>query len=102
MKCNVCLNEIEESSICPVCGAELEVVLGDEIDWELVYTTNNMIDAEMVKANIESAEIPVHLFSKQDSTYSFTFSEFSKVELYVPKQFLLESGKILNEIKEED
>jgi hypothetical protein len=99
MKCSICLNEFEDQSLCPYCGAEQEInVKSDEIEWVQVYVTNDRIDAEMVKSNLESAEIPVHLFSKIDSTYSFTFSEFAKVELYVPKQYVLESEKIIEAI----
>lgn len=99
MKCSVCLSEFESQSLCPVCGAQNEIDLDKEnIDWRLLYTVASLIEGEMIKANIESAEIPVFLFSKQDSAYRLSVNDFSNVEIYVPKEYLNEAKIILNDI----
>ncbi len=102
MKCPVCLNQIKEESICPVCGAEIEINIDSEnIEWELLTSVDSMIEAEMLKANLESAEIPVFLFSKQDTAYRMSVNDFSKVEILVPKQFLSEANIFLKDIRDD-
>lgn len=98
MKCNVCLSEIKPSSICPVCGAEIEIVLNNQsdINWKNVYDAPNMIEAEIIKALLKSADIPVFLFSKQDTAYVMNVNDFSKVEIYVPSEFVDESVRLIN------
>ena len=100
MICPTCKNEIEEQSVCPVCGSEIEIdlVSKDRIDWKLLYISNSRIEAEMLKANLESAEIPVFLFSKEDTAYVLSINQFSKVELYVPKEFYKEAVEFIREI----
>lgn len=102
MKCPVCLNKIEEESICLVCGADIDIELDPEnIKWRLLKTLDSQIEAEMLKANLESAEIPVFLFSKQDSAYRMSVNDFSAVEVLIPEQFLNEAKNILKDINEE-
>jgi hypothetical protein len=100
MKCNICLSDIEEESICPVCGAEIDICLDpDKIEWELLISVDSIIEAEMFKANLESADIPVFVFSKQDTAYRLSVNDFSKVDILVPKQYLKEAKIILNDLK---
>lgn len=75
---------------------------GDEFyensDWELVYTTNREIVAEMYKANLEGACIPVSILSQVDSTRMLTVGNLAIVKIYVPKQFLKTAKDIINAI----
>ncbi len=75
---------------------------GDEFnensDWELVYTTNREIVAEMYKANLEGAGIPVSILSQVDSTRMLTVGNLAIVKIYVPKQFLKTAKDIINAI----
>ena len=75
---------------------------GDEFyensDWELVYTTNREIVAEMYKANLEGANIPVSILSQVDTTRMLTVGNLAIVKIYVPKQFLKTAKEIIDAI----
>lgn len=48
------------------------------LDWVVVYTTDKAFDAEIVKAALESNDIPCILVNKQDSAYLI-----GDIEIYV-------------------
>lgn len=48
--------------------------------WECIYKTSNLFEAEAVKGNLESAEIPCVIMNKQDSSYL----AFGYIEIHVP------------------
>jgi hypothetical protein len=98
IKCEICLNEIEESSVCPICGAGLSVELGEDSDWQVAYTTNNIIDATMYKSMLEGAEIPVSILSQIDSTRMFTIGDLAIVKIMVPRQYLKEAKQVIEDI----
>lgn len=100
IQCTTCMNEIEMSSICPICDAEIEVTFDKNRDWEVVYTTNNVIEAEMFAANIESAEIPVHVMSQIDSSRMFNVGDLAIVKIFVPYQFLIAATRIIKSIED--
>lgn len=50
--------------------------------WVCIFKTNRRFEAEAVRGNLESAEIPCILLNKQDSTYM----AFGYVELHVPEE----------------
>jgi len=70
----------------------------EDFDWELVYTTNREIVADMYKANLEGAGIPVSILSQVDSTRMLTVGNLAIVKIYVPKQFLKTAKDIINAI----
>ena len=88
MKCEICNNELTEIvSICPFCGAEIEINNYDSEEWLNFYTTNNMIEAEMLKSQLLSAGIPVEILSQFDTMRMLTVGELSIIKLYTPKPF---------------
>jgi hypothetical protein len=62
-----------------------------DIQWVCVFKTNRRFEAEAVKGNLESEEIPCILLNKQDSTYM----AFGYVELHVPIEFKKAAEMIL-------
>ena len=98
IKCDICLNEIEVSSVCPVCGAGLSVDVDEYMDWLVAYTTNNIIDATMYKSLLEGAEIPVSILSQIDSTRMFTIGDLAVVKIMVPRQYLKEAQQVIEDI----
>lgn len=70
----------------------------ENYDWEIVYTTNREIVAEMYKANLEGAGIPVSILSQVDSTRMLTVGNLAIVKIYVPKQFLKTAKDIIDAI----
>jgi hypothetical protein len=95
------MNKIEISSVCPICDSEIEVVFDPEKDWRLLYTTSEIIDGEMIKANLESAEIPVQLLSQIDSTEKLNLGNLAIVKIFVPYQYMYEAGRIMKTILNE-
>ena len=112
--------EYTENIICPACKAELKdfdleecPVCGNPIDvkdfgrdrkypWVKVWTTNTMIDAEMFRANLESADIPVQLMPQVDSTRQFTIGGLAIVKIYVPSPMAIDALDIIKAIESQD
>jgi hypothetical protein len=55
----------------------------------------------MLRANLEGAEIPVHLLSQVDTTRNFTVGGLAIVKLYVPERFAQDAIAIINAIEKE-
>jgi hypothetical protein len=102
MLCPVCLSEIQDySTLCPVCGAAVEPISISEkrLPWALVYTTNTTFEAEMFKANLESAGIPTQILSQVDTTRMFTVGELAIVKIYVLSPYVADAMQIIEAIE---
>jgi len=69
--------------------------MSDKIKWICIYKSNNKFDAEVVKGNLESYDVPCVVINKQDSSYI----SFGYVELHVPEEFKTQAETILKDIK---
>jgi hypothetical protein len=49
-------------------------------NWFLLYATQNLSEASIIKGMLEENSVPVLLVNKQDSSYL----NFGDIELYVP------------------
>lgn len=49
-------------------------------NWYLLYVTQNLSEASIIKGMLEENSVPVLLVNKQDSSYL----NFGDIELYVP------------------
>ncbi len=67
--------------------------------WVLVHTTNTQIDAEMLKSNLESADIPTQIISQIDTTRMFTIGHLAIVKIYVPTPYYSEAMQIIDMIE---
>jgi hypothetical protein len=67
--------------------------MSDKIKWICIYKSNNKFDAEVVKGNLESNQIPCVLLNKQDSSYI----SFGYVELHIPEEFKTQADAILKD-----
>ncbi len=67
--------------------------------WVLVYTTNTLIDAEMFRANLESADIPVQVLSQVDSTRMFSVGELAIVKIFVQSPYYEQAKEIIEHIE---
>jgi hypothetical protein len=94
---------IEGIVICPDC----KVALVDELknfkelseeDWVLVYTTFSLIDADMLKENLESAGISASVLSQKDSSFPAP-GDLSTVKLFVKKADVSEALDFIQTIK---
>ncbi|MCX7736582.1 MAG: DUF2007 domain-containing protein [Candidatus Kapabacteria bacterium] len=71
----------------------------ERIPWVLVYTTNTLIDAEMFRANLEGADIPVQVLSQVDSTRMFSVGELAIVKIFVQSPYYEQAKEIINHIE---
>ena len=96
---------IEGMVICPDCNTPLvnasELKKYPELseeDWVLVYTTFNMIDAQMLQENLESAEIAATILSQKDSSFPVP-GDLSRIKLFVKKQDVLSALEFIQTVK---
>jgi hypothetical protein len=75
--------------MCSDCEVELvdklpisEEIINDESDLTLVYQCDQLYKAQMVKSNLESAEIQSYILSQKDSSYPGV-GDLAIVKLYV-------------------
>ena len=76
-------------------------MINRKIREEVVYIANGRLEAESVKALLESFEIPA--FLNQESaglTYGLTVGVLGEVEVLVPLSFIEEAKKIIEEMKD--
>lgn len=67
---------------------------------EVVYVANGMLEAESVKILLESFNIPA--FTNQESAgtvYGFGVGPMGEVEIIVPKKFIADAKRIIEEMK---
>ena len=66
--------------------------------WAVLLVTGFDYEAQMVKTNLERAEIECLVFSQQDHALFFTIGDLAKVKVMVPKSKLLQAQKLLEEL----
>jgi hypothetical protein len=62
--------------------------------WFLIYSTQNLAQASIVKGMLEENKIPVSLLNKQDSSYL----NFGEIELYVPTHLKELASNLVNQV----
>lgn len=91
MFCPNCVREFETSNeYCTECGAELidssqEEISENEDNFALLTICTQMYEAEIIKANLESADITAVILSQQDSNYPF-LGNASAIKIFVRKE----------------
>ncbi len=101
--CNRILADSDEE--CPFCGVgveQLDFADYSKHPWVLVYTTNTQLDAEMYKANLEGAGIPVNILSQVDTSRMLTVGELAIVKIYVKSPFVTLAEEIIKEINSQN
>ncbi len=106
MICPKCECEyVDGIKVCSDCGINLIPV--DEFegnlihpkDWVVVYTGNDLIETEMLKANLNGAEIDSIILSQKDRSYLY-LGEVSPIKLLVKRKDADEALQIINDIFE--
>jgi hypothetical protein len=110
MICPNCEAEyVEGFTACSDCGTALipdnQFVkkADDEVvsleDWKIVYSTQDIIEAEMLKSNLSGAGIDAFIFSKEDRMrLNLSYSGSAPIKLFVKKESFDEAVQIVNEI----
>jgi hypothetical protein len=66
---------------------------------EVVFIAQGMLEAESVKILLESFNIPAYLNQESaGSVFGFTVGPLGEVEVLVPKQYIDEAKKIIDEM----
>ena len=62
-------------------------------NWKLIYRSESLASASIVKGMLEENNVPVSLINKQDSSYI----NFGEIELYVPAAFTQTANDLLTQ-----
>jgi type III secretory pathway lipoprotein EscJ len=63
------------------------------LSWQKIYDSQAAHQAEIVRALLESKEIPANILQKQDSTYQL----WGSYEVFVPSEYVLKAIKLIQE-----
>ncbi len=98
---------VEGMTICPDCGIRL---VDDELfvqpedwnedNWQVVYTSGQEYDVEMLRDNLESAGIKTSILSQKDRNFPAP-GDFSLVKLFVRKEDVQSALNFIEELKTE-
>jgi hypothetical protein len=65
-------------------------------NWEAIYSTDRLYEAEMVKNMMADNDIECVIMNKQDSTY-----RFGEIEVCVPTEEVFKAKQLIIEFKSE-
>ncbi|MEO8398184.1 MAG: zinc ribbon domain-containing protein [Ignavibacteriaceae bacterium] len=98
---------VEGVTFCPDCGVTLvdekyywKPEDWTEENWEVVYTSGQDYEVEMIKDNLEGAGIKAAILSQKDRNFP-TPGDFSVVKLLVKKQDVASALNFIQKIKSE-
>ncbi len=108
MICPKCEAEyVDGITVCADCGVELIPVeefeghLVKPEDWIIIYTTDNSIEADMLKANLESAGIETLVLSQKDQSFP-AVGDLAVIKVLVRRNDLKTASEIINDINKEN
>ncbi len=104
MICPKCEYEYHEGiTNCPDCSTELvtnenfEGNLTHPKDWVIVYGCSDVVEADMLKSNLEGANIDVLILNQNDSSFPVV-GDLSVTKILVKKSDVKDAVAIINDI----
>jgi hypothetical protein len=82
---------------CPDCGILLVEELIDH-EWVIVYTSDQLYDVQMLKDELESADISATILSQKDSNFPVT-GDLAVIKLLVKSEDAASAINFINEFK---
>jgi hypothetical protein len=99
---------VEGVTFCPDCGVTLleddKYIKPDEWseeNWEIIYTSSQDFEVEMIKNNLEGAGIKAVVLSQKDRNYPAP-GDFSVVKLLVRKEDVQDAVAFIQKVKNEN
>ena len=104
MICPKCEYEYLDSiAVCPDCNSELvtkedfEGHLIHPNDWVIVYSCAEDLEADMLKSNLEGADIEVLILNQNDHNFP-VIGDLSVIKVLVKKEDAKDASAIINDI----
>lgn len=99
---------VEGVTICPDCGTRLvdeELFIQPEEwtekNWQVVYTSAQEYEVEMLRDNLESAGIKTSILSQKDRNFPAP-GDFSLVKLYVRNEDVQSALNFIEQVKNQE
>lgn len=91
---------VEGIKVCPDCGTPLikELV---ESEWIVVYTSDKEYEVQMIKDELESADIPSTILSQKDRNFPAT-GDLAVIKLLVQKEDATAAAKYIDDLKKSE
>jgi hypothetical protein len=95
--CPSCNKEFDDNVfVCPDCEVELIPVETVE-DWVTVYSTEDTLEAEMLKSNLNGAGINVVILNEKDTSFP-GYGDLSVIKVNVTPKDFEEAKQIIEDI----
>jgi hypothetical protein len=88
---------VEGIKVCPDCGTKLVEQLNEE-PWVVVFTSDKEYEVQMLKDELESADIKATILSQKDSNFPVT-GDLAIVKLLVPEEDAATAFSFINDLK---
>jgi len=108
MICPKCEYEYHDGvTVCPDCNTELVTLENFEgnlvhpKDWIIIYSCADAVEADMLKSNLEGAEIEALILNQNDSSFPVV-GDLSVVKLLVKRDDVEDALAIIDDINKDE